>query len=132
MTGNCFVGGSYRGLLSLVRHSNNDGPVGIFWIIVSAVCHLRTLQITGYFGKEDKSTKSNLGPNELFIGGVLVDILQLLRYNTHSILEQVVCNILDTYVLHCVAKVYTVLPFSTVKCPCSGGRESGREGSHSH
>ena len=58
MTGNCFVGGSYRGLLSLVRHSNNDGSVGIFWIIVSAVCHLRTLQITGYFGKEDKSTKS--------------------------------------------------------------------------
>jgi hypothetical protein len=90
MTGNCFVGGSYRGLFSLVRHSNNDGPVGIFWIIVSAVCHLRTLQITGYFGKEDKSTKSTLGANQLFIGGVLVDILQLLRYNTHSILEQVV------------------------------------------
>ena len=90
MTGNCFVGGSYRGLLSLVRHSNNDGSVGIFWIIVSAVCHLRTLQITGYFGKEDKSTKSTLGGNQLFIGGVLVDILQLLRYNTHSILEQVV------------------------------------------
>ena len=91
MTGNCYVGGSYRGLLSLVRHSNNDGSVGIFWIIVSAVCHLRTLQITGYFGKEDKSTKSTLGANQLFIGGVLVDILQLLRYNTHSILEQVVC-----------------------------------------
>ena len=91
MTGNCYVGGSYRGLLSLVRHSKNDGSVGIFWIIVSAVCHLRTLQITGYFGKEDKSTKSTLGANQLFIGGVLVDILQLLRYNTHSILEQVVC-----------------------------------------
>ena len=90
MTGNCYVGGSYRGLLSLVRHSKNDGAVGIFWIIVSAVCHLRTLQITGYFGKEDKSTKSILGANQLFIGGVLVDILQLLRYNTHSIL---VCTV---------------------------------------
>ena len=34
--------------------------------------------------------------------------------------------------LHCVAKVYPVLPFSNVKCLCSGGQEWGREGSHSH
>ena len=26
-------------------------------------------------------------------------------------------------VLHCVAKVYAVLPFYDVKCLCSGGRE---------
>ena len=29
--------------------------------------------------------------------------------------------------IHCVAKVYTVLPVSTVKCLYSGGREWGRE-----
>ena len=90
MSGNCYMGGSYRGLLSLVRHSDNDNAIGIFWIIVSAVFHLRTLQITGYFGKGDKSTKAQLGPDQLFIGAVLVDILQIIRYNTHSILEQVV------------------------------------------
>ena len=87
MSGNCFVGGSYRSLLSLVRHSYNDTPIGIFWIIVAAVFHLRTLQLTGYFGKEEKSAKFGLGSNQLLIGAVLVDILQLLRYNTHSILE---------------------------------------------
>ena len=34
--------------------------------------------------------------------------------------------------VHSVAKVYTVLPFYDVKCLCSGGREWGREESHSH
>ena len=34
--------------------------------------------------------------------------------------------------LHSVAKVYAVLPFYDVKCLCSGGREWGREESHSH
>ena len=34
--------------------------------------------------------------------------------------------------LHCVANVYIVLPFYNVKCLCSGGREWGREESHSH
>ena len=90
MSGDCYVGGSYRGLLSLVRHSYNDTPIGIFWIIVAAVFHLRTLQLTGYFGKEEKSAKFGLGSNQLLIGAVLVDILQLIRYNTHSILEFVV------------------------------------------
>ena len=33
---------------------------------------------------------------------------------------------------HCVANVYAVLPFYNVKCLCSGGREWGREESHSH
>ena len=90
MSGDCYVGGSYRSLLSLVRHSYNDTPIGIFWIIVAAVFPLRTLQLTGYFGKEEKSAKFGLGSNQLLIGAVLVDILQLIRYNTHSILEFVV------------------------------------------
>ena len=34
--------------------------------------------------------------------------------------------------IHCVAKVYAVLPVSTVKCLYSGGQEWEREGSHSH
>ena len=100
MSGNCFVGGSYRSLLSLVRHSYNDSPIGVFWIIVSAVFHLRTLQLTGYFGKEDKSSKFGLGSNQLIIGAVLVDILQLLRYNTHSVLEQIVKKFLIIFLLH--------------------------------
>ena len=81
---------SYQGLFNLVRHSQYDCPIGIFWIIVSAVFHLRTLEIAGYFKKEDKSTKSGLSRNQLFIGAVFVDFLQLLRYNTHSILAQAV------------------------------------------
>ena len=34
--------------------------------------------------------------------------------------------------LHSVAKVYAVFPFFDVKCLCFGGREWGREESHSH
>ena len=34
--------------------------------------------------------------------------------------------------IHCVAKVYAVLPFYDVKCLCSGGREWGRGERHSH
>ena len=34
--------------------------------------------------------------------------------------------------VHSVAKVYAVLPFYDVKYLCSGGREWGREESHSH
>ena len=84
------MGGSYRGLWSLVGHSDNDDPVGIFWIIISAVFHLRTLQVTGYFGSENKAISSTLSPDQLVIGSVLVNILQMLRYNAHSILSQVV------------------------------------------
>ena len=88
-SGNCFVGGSYQGLWSLVRHSENDSAVGMFWMIVSAVFQLRTLQVTGYFGSESNSTtNSGLSSNHLFIGSILVDILQLMRYNAHSILAQ--------------------------------------------
>ena len=29
--------------------------------------------------------------------------------------------------VHCVAKVYAVLPFYDVKCLCSGGNEGGRK-----
>jgi len=89
LSGNYFLGGSYRGLWSLVGHSDNDDPVGIFWIIISAVFHLRTLQVTGYFGSENKAISSTLSPDQLVIGSVLVNILQMLRYNAHSILSQV-------------------------------------------
>ena len=83
----CFYGGSYRGLFSLVRHSYQDSPTNIFWIILSAVFHLRTLQLTGYFGAEKRNSIGNLTPDELLSAGVLVDILQLLRYNTHAVIE---------------------------------------------
>ena len=86
-TEKCFYGGSYRGLFSLVRHSYNDSASNIFWIILSAVFHLRTLQLTGYFGSEKRNPDGNLKPDELLVAGVLVDILQLLRYNTHAVIE---------------------------------------------
>jgi hypothetical protein len=95
LSGNYFLGGSYRGLWSLVGHYDNDDPVGIFWIIISAVFHLRTLQVTGYFGSENKNISSTLSPAQLVIGTVLVNILQMLRYNAHSILSQVVSKVIN-------------------------------------
>ena len=49
----------------------------------------RTLQMSGYFGMPIKYDRP-LTPDQIFIGAILVDILQLLRYNTHSVLEFVV------------------------------------------
>jgi hypothetical protein len=81
---------SYHGLFSLVGHDSADSSIGLFWLIVSAVFHLRTLQTTGYFGaksrKDVNKTDIPLTQDELMIGTLLVHILQLLRYNTHSVI----------------------------------------------
>ena len=45
--------------------------------------------MSGYFGMPIKYDRP-LTPDQIFIGAILVDILQLLRYNTHSVLEFVV------------------------------------------
>ena len=64
--------------------------------------------MSGYFGMPIKYDRP-LTPDQIFIGAILVDILQLLRYNTHSVLEFVVsmyiyicntkpcCNIITYY-----------------------------------
>ena len=97
------MGGSYKGLLSLVRHEDQDGPCGLFWIILSAVFHLRTLQITGYFGPEishhmKKQTFRQFSSRELFASETLVTILQKLRYNTHAVLEHHVSHNLSSLI----------------------------------
>lgn len=98
-TEDTFYGGSYKGLLSLVRHGDQDAPSGLFWIILSAVFHLRTLQITGYFGAEIATctTKRQLTSVELFIAATLIDIFQLLRYNTHAVIEHQVSAVDTSY-----------------------------------
>ena len=45
--------------------------------------------MSGYFGMPIKYDRP-LTSDQIFIGAILVDILQLLRYNTHSVLEFVV------------------------------------------
>ena len=84
-----FYGGTYRALLSLLRHEKEDTPVHLFWMVLCAVLHLRTLQMTGYFGPNVRYDQP-LTEEQTLVGAFLVDILQLLRYNTHSVLEYVV------------------------------------------
>ena len=84
-----FYGGTYRALLSLLRHEHEDTPVGLFWMVLCSVLHLRTLQMAGYFGPNVKYDQP-LTEEQCLVGAFLVDILQLLRYNTHSVLEYVV------------------------------------------
>lgn len=84
-----FYGGTYRALLSLLRHEHEDTPLGLFWMVLCSVLHLRTLQMAGYFGPNVKYDQP-LTEEQCLVGAFLVDILQLLRYNTHSVLEYVV------------------------------------------
>lgn len=82
---------SYCRLFSLVRHSNNDSTSGLFWIVLSAVFHVRSLQLTGYFGPDREKSRPDVALNkdEIYIGSLMVYLLQILRYNTHSVIEQV-------------------------------------------
>ena len=53
-------------------------------------------QITGYFGEEKYNISQDLTADERLIAAFLVDILLLLRYNTHAVIEHLVSDKHDT------------------------------------
>ena len=90
-------------MLNLVSHDDDMTIDKRLWIIISSVCHLRTLQISGYFGSQKmKACSDNIGQiipyfltqapaslseDEKCMGGLLVHVLQLIQFNTHGITE---------------------------------------------
>ena len=90
-------------MLNLVSHDDDMTIDKRLWIIISSVCHLRTLQISGYFGSQKKKVSSDnigqiipyfltqapasLSEDEKCMGGLLVHVLQLIQFNTHGITE---------------------------------------------
>jgi hypothetical protein len=64
----------------------------LMWLIMASAFQLRTLQLSGFFGPKRRMVSADvkLEKEELFMGQVIIHIFQLLRYNAHGILEQVI------------------------------------------
>jgi len=58
-----------------------------FSFLMSAVFHLRNLQLSGYFGHKKTKVYESLTEDEAYIGFLLYSYLEKLQYNTHSIIE---------------------------------------------
>jgi len=74
-------------LLNLVSHHQRIKPARLWSFLISAVCHLRALQISGYFGTKKPKVSPTLTDDELYIGGLLVHVFELMQFNTHGITE---------------------------------------------
>jgi len=74
-------------MLNLVSHDDEMTIDKRLWIIISSACHLRTLQISGYFGSHKLKAPATLSEDEKYMGGLLVHVLQLIQFNTHGITE---------------------------------------------
>ena len=82
-----YSAGSYESCASLLGHREKMSKV--FWVLVSALFNVIKLSKGGYFGdKAKKWTKvSGLDDDERFVANLLVAFLEMMRYNTHAVLE---------------------------------------------
>jgi len=74
-------------MLNLVSHHDQMKLETSLWILISSICHLQTLRISGYFGAAKLKPSTSLTEDELFIGGLCFHILELLQFNMHGITE---------------------------------------------
>jgi len=74
-------------MFSLVTHQDRIQSGRLWSFLISAVCHIKALQITGYFGAKKFKTPPTLTEDELYIGGLLVQVFELMQFNTHAITE---------------------------------------------
>merc|ERR1719232_1259242 len=71
-------------LLNLVSHEDTIKPGRLWSFLISAVCHLKALQVSGYFGAPKLSTPKSLSDQETMMGRLLVHLLCLMQFNTHG------------------------------------------------
>ena len=73
-------------LLNLVSHEDRIKPGRLWSFLISAVCHIKAFQVSGYFGQV-KYKATNLSDDEAMIGRMLVHLFMLMQFNTHGITE---------------------------------------------
>ena len=78
---------SSHGIWNLVTHEDTVSDTRLWWFLLSAVCNLRALQLSGYFGKTKVRLGKVLEEKEKMVGGMLVDLLLSMQFNTHSVTE---------------------------------------------
>lgn len=74
-------------LLSLDCHHEDTQPGTLWSFLLCALCHIRALQIRGYFGEERKMRKigSSLTMEEVEVAGIAVQLLELAQYNIQEV-----------------------------------------------
>ena len=129
--------GGFHEKLEIISVHGTKYLLGIFlvlWLINQCGSSLLALDISSYWQSDNKYGglkhvwilySSSICKE--FLKNVYYEVLSWVIYEIHYIPYFHEYNR-----IHCVAKVYAVLPFYDVKCLCSGGREWGREESHSH
>lgn len=78
--------GSYGSVYNLVTHADNRPAQDFLHRTLMALFLLRCLQEAHFFPARTDNIES-LGPDELFIGSLLLRHLQLLQFNAHEIFE---------------------------------------------
>jgi len=82
----------YEGLAGLVSHSERMTTNRVFMFLLSSMFHVRSLQLSAYFGAVKHKVNDTLTENELFIGELLFTYLIKLQFNTHGINEGLADN----------------------------------------
>ena len=78
---------SSHGIWNLVSHEDKVSDTRLWWFLISALCNLRSLQLSGYFGKAKVRLGKVLEEKEKMIGSLLADLLFCLQFNTHGVTE---------------------------------------------
>ena len=78
---------SSHGIWNLVSHEDKVSDTRLWWFLISALCNLRSLQLSGYFGKAKVRLGKVLEEKEKMIGELLNDLLLCLQFNTHGVTE---------------------------------------------
>ncbi|XP_015522321.1 SET and MYND domain-containing protein 4 [Neodiprion lecontei] len=87
-----YKGDDYRCLHGLVTHGDERTADDLFHRAYMAGWLLRLLKRSSYFPKEvntPDSADSQLSPEEIFVGGLILHNIQLLQFNAHEISELV-------------------------------------------
>lgn len=74
-------------LLNLVSHHDRIKPGRLWSFLISAICQLKAYQMSGYFGCKKLKTPAALTEDEVYIGGLLVHLFELMQFNTHGVTE---------------------------------------------
>jgi len=76
-------------LLSLDCHHEDIQPGTLWSFLLCSLCHVRALQIRGYFGEERSRSKvpSSLTVEEVEVGGIVVQFLELSQYNIQEVTQ---------------------------------------------
>ena len=74
-------------IYNLVSHSEQQEQGRIMWFLLAASCYVRVLQVTGYFPVIKTKVPGELDQDEKMIGGLMVELIQKMQFNTHAITE---------------------------------------------